>query len=519
MKKITKIEPSKQNDMKKLKVAAYCRVSTDMDDQLESLEAQKKHYEQVISENPSWIDAGIYYDEGLSAMKMKTRPELMRLLSDCRKGRVDFILTKSISRLSRNTTDYLQMVRELTALGIGIFFERENINTLEIEDEFMLSVLSSLAESELLSISENEKWSVQKHFMNGDFKQAIAPYGYYLDNGDLKIDKEKALIVRYIFDEALSGKGAYKIAKELNEREIHPMLTNHWNVSVIQNMLKNERYVGDVLYQKTFADSNYIRHMNHGERDQYLHQDHHDAIISRKQFDQVQKLISLHRNEKKIKRDITDYQQRYPFSGIIICEECGGHLKRKIIHSRVSGPYIGWECSTHVADKSKCSLKTVSEDVIKATFTTVTNKLIFSRKELLVPFVQAIRRCSSSDFDKQIEELNLKLEENTKKAQTMSSLAAENLLDPLVYRTAQIELTAERTELNSKKAILGVQMRENNRGILESGKFLKRISKMRISEDFDESLFTEFVKAVHVYSRVELGFEFTFGLIFREKVE
>lgn len=517
MKTITKIEAEKQ-EKKKLKVAAYCRVSTGMDDQLESLDAQKQHYEQVIRSNDEWAGVGIYYDEGITGTKKDKRPELLRLLRDCKEGRVDLVLTKSISRFARNTTDCLEMVRSLSACGVGIFFESENINTLTMEDEFVLTVLGSLAENESMSISENEKWSIQKRFMKGTFKQGIAPYGYYMEHGVMKIDTEKADIVHFIFDEASAGKGAYKIAKELNAEGIPSLLTDHWNVSVIQNMLRNERYIGDVLYQKTYSDNNFVRYTNRGECDQYLHRNHHEAIISREQFERVQTLIEMHRKEKNISPD-TNYQKRYAFSGKLICEECGGHLKRKKVQGRVSGQYIAWECQTHVQDKNQCSLKVIPEDVITAAFVTVTNKLIFSRKELLVPFVKSIQGSGTGDVGKKIEEINRKLEENSGKAQTMAALAADNLLEPTAYRAAQTELAAERAELNSEKSVLGIQIRDSFTGVSEGGKLLKRISQMQISKKFDEDFFSEFVKAVHVYSREELGFEFSCGLIFREAVK
>ena len=212
MKKVTKINQNSNNYQKhsKLRVAAYCRVSTDSDEQMLSLEAQVKHYEAYIKANPDWAFAGLYYDEGITGTKKEKRPELLRMISDCEDKKIDFIVTKSISRFARNTTDCLELVRKLIGLGIFIYFEKENINTGSMESELMLSILSGLAESESISISENNKWSVQRRFQNGTYKISSPPYGYDSVDGKLTINEDQAEIVRFIFAEILSGKGTQK---------------------------------------------------------------------------------------------------------------------------------------------------------------------------------------------------------------------------------------------------------------------------------------------------------------------
>jgi site-specific DNA recombinase len=209
LKKITKIAEitSPKINVKKIRVAAYCRVSTDSDAQLESLEAQKTHYENYINSRNDWEFAGLYYDEGITGTKKDKRQELLRLIDDCKSGRVDFIVTKSISRFSRNTTDCLELVRQLLALHIPIFFEKENINTGSMESELFLAILSSMAEGESVSISDNSKWSIQKRFENGTFKVSYPPYGYDWDGEQMLINPEQAAVVKEIFAALLSGKG------------------------------------------------------------------------------------------------------------------------------------------------------------------------------------------------------------------------------------------------------------------------------------------------------------------------
>lgn len=251
MKKITKIEGNQDYIFKpKTRVVAYCRVSTDSDEQLVSLQAQKAHYETYIKANPEWEYAGLYYDEGISGTKKENRSGLLRMLSDCETRSIDLIITKSISRFARNTTDCLEMVRKLMDLGVHIYFEKENINTGSMESELMLSILSGLAESESISISENTKWAIQRRFQNGTFKISYPPYGYQNIDGRMIVNPKQAEIVKYIFAEVLSGKGTQKIADDLNRKGIPSKRGGRWTATTIRGMLTNEKYTGDVICKR-----------------------------------------------------------------------------------------------------------------------------------------------------------------------------------------------------------------------------------------------------------------------------
>ena len=292
MKKITKIEPSSARPTAaKTRVAAYCRVSTGMDDQLVSLETQKNHYKELIGTNPEWVYAGLYYDEGISGTSKEKRPALQRMIADCEKGLIDRIMTKSLSRFARNTTDCLELVRKLLDLGITIYFEKENLDTGSMESELLLSIMSSLAESESVSISENNKWGVRHRFENGTFKIAYPPYGYESQDGVMVINEEEAKWVRWIFEQALSGVASARIAKQLNEKQVPSRRNGNWTPTTIRGMLTNEKYIGDCLFQKTYSDFRFKRHTNNGERDQFYMEDHHEAIISREDFEAVGALI------------------------------------------------------------------------------------------------------------------------------------------------------------------------------------------------------------------------------------
>lgn len=228
MKRITKIDAAKADRKKKLRVAAYARVSTDSEEQLVSLDTQKNHYETYIKARPDWEYAGLYYDEGVTGTKVPKRDGLLKMLADCERGLIDYIIVKSISRFSRNTVDSIEIVRKLCSMGIYIFFEKENIDTGKMESELLLSILSSLAESESHSIAENNKWSIQKRFQNGTYKISYPPYGYEKVNGKMVIDEEKADTVRWIFAEILAGKTLAVVARELNQKGIIPKNRKRW---------------------------------------------------------------------------------------------------------------------------------------------------------------------------------------------------------------------------------------------------------------------------------------------------
>lgn len=239
MGRITKIEATADLTNKKLRVAAYARVSTGFDDQLISLEAQKNHYERLIKSRSDWEFAGLYFDEGISGTKMAKRGGLLSMIVDCERGQIDYILVKSISRFSRNTVESIETVRKLYGMGVYIFFEKENIDTGKMEGELLLSILSSLAESESRSISENSTWSIQKRFRNGTFKVGYPPYGYDNVNGKMVVIPEQGEIVKRMYAQVLAGVSPSQIAKELNEQGVPTKRNGKWTAHTIIGIIRN----------------------------------------------------------------------------------------------------------------------------------------------------------------------------------------------------------------------------------------------------------------------------------------
>lgn len=518
MKAITKIEPSRALMVqKKKRVAAYCRVSTGMDAQIVSLETQKSHYEDYINANPEWEFAGLYYDEGISGTKKESRPALLQMITDCEDGKVDYIVTKSLSRFARNTTDCLELVRKLQNLGIPIYFEKENLDTGSMESEFLLSIMSSLAESESMSISENSKWSVRHRFENGTFKIGYAPYGYSVKDGKFSILAEEAEWVRYIFSETLSGKSSSVIARVLNEKQVPTRRNGTWTASTIRGILRNEKYTGDCLFQKTYSDFRFKRHTNRGERDQFYMEDHHEAIISHADFEAVELLINQHAKEKNIKKADRKYQNKYPFTGKIICGHCGSPFKRKMNYTG-NLKYPSWVCREHIDNKENCPMKAIREDDIKRTFMTMINKLIFGRKEVLQEPLTSLRSETHKMNLRRINDIDLQLEQNTERRMTLTSIMAKGYLEPALYTRECNELAAEADRLAIEKERLVQEVNGNMKKTDEIGELLRFANHSGMLTEFDATLVDRFLDRMIVHSRNEVTFCLKFGLELKERV-
>ena len=519
MKTIRTIEKGSAPRLARLRVAAYCRVSTDQYEQLESLETQRSHYDEYIRAHKNWELVNVYYDEGISGTRADTRPGLQRLMADCRLRRIDMVLTKSISRFARNTADCLALVRELISLNIPIHFEKEGINTSAMESELLLSVMSSLAENESRSISENIKWSVGRRFRNGTYKVSTPPYGYRRENGDLQIEPEEAQIVKRIFREALSGKGAYAIASGLNRDGIMTRRGKSWASVTIFRILRNEAYTGDALYQKTFKDDEYRQRWNtKGEQTQYLATDHHDAIISREDFAAVSALISQRADGRDISRGSDKYQNRYAFTGIIICGECGHAFKRQI-HKSARSAYTAWCCQEHLKNLEACSMKSVREDDIEFAFCVMMNKLIFAGKQLLRPYIDDLKRNSSDAELKRLARLENELEKNTEKTYSVRRLMAGNYMPPDICNHELNTLKAQAEKLKAEIAALEKSAEGSGSVISAIKELIAFTGKNRMLTEFDEELFKRFVNRITVMERSRISFELKCGLALKEELQ
>lgn len=358
MKTITKIETTAVvESTAKKRVGAYARVSSGKDAMLHSLSAQVDYYSRLIRRNADWQYCGVYADEAYTGTKNE-RPEFQRLLADCRSGKLDIVLTKSISRFARNTVTTLETIRELKLLGVDVWFEREKIHSLSEDGEFLLTLLSSFAQEESLSTSENQKWRVRKNFREGK-PTPTKITGYELVGDTFVVIPKEAETVQLIFDLYLSGLGKPAIAKELNARGILSKKGGQWNESVIGKILTNEKYIGDMRLQKTFISDHISKRqvINDGQLPQYYVQDAHEAIIDRDTFAKVQAEI---RRRAEKHTPSKPQQEDYLFTGKIVCEQCGKHYRRKISENKVV-----WICATfNRLGKAHCASQQIPEQVL-----------------------------------------------------------------------------------------------------------------------------------------------------------
>ena len=371
---------------KKMKVAAYCRVSTELEEQDSSYEAQVEYYTSKISENENWKNAGIYADDGKSGTNTKKRADFNAMIQDALAGKIDMILTKSVSRFARNTVDSLVTIRKLKEKNVAVVFEKEGINTLEGTGEILITILSSLAQEESRNISENIRWGVVRKFEKGKVIVNCTKFMGYTKNedGDLVIVPEEAEIVKLIFRLYLEGYSTGKIAKHLEEQGIKTATgQDKWHSTVIDKMLRNEKYMGDALLQKTYtADFLTKRQVkNNGEVAQVYVKDSHKGIIDKETWNAVQE--EFDRRKKFMQRHGTDRysygSECYPFCEKIFCGECGSLFTR---HSWKSRGIVQWQCKNHRKDgKVACTNAYVDNANLENGFVKAFNRLVSEREK------------------------------------------------------------------------------------------------------------------------------------------
>ena len=384
----TQFAGRKTEPQRKIRLAAYCRVSSEQDEQLNSFENQVTYYRSYITTHPEYELAGIYADEGISGTSTKKREEFNKMIADCEAGLIDMVITKSISRFARNTQDCLNYSRKLKDLGIGIKFEKEQINTLDSTGELLFTILSSLAQDESRSISENCQWGIRSLFKRGvQHINTNRFYGYDSDeHGKLIINAEQAKVVKWIFESFMEGYNPDVIVKILNEEEIPTCMGgNKWTCSQIKNILRNEKHMGDSILQKTYTPD-YLTHKsvkNNGQLPQYHIKEDHEAIVSPELWQAVQ--LELDRRKKYMEshslKTMGQYTDENPFSHRVICGYCNHTMSRRT-HSRLNGKIKVWQCGQYYAKKGEhlCSSRTLKENILYDAFDLAWEKMCLDRK-------------------------------------------------------------------------------------------------------------------------------------------
>lgn len=351
-----------------LRVAAYCRVSTDKEDQLNSLSAQRQFFRSYITDHPDWTLVRVFADEGLSGTSIRHRPQFAEMINRALSGEIDLIVTKEVSRFARNTVDTLQMTRTLKEKGVGVLFLNDNIDTRDNDGEFRLTIMASVAQEESRKISERTRWGQLQAMKRGVVFGNQSLYGYTLTSGQLTVEPEQAEVVRSVYHKFLvERKGTHTIARELTEAGARPPLrpSGAWSSTMVLRLLRNEKYCGDLL-QKKYRTTDYLSHrkiLNDGTEEQVLLRDHHEPIITREQYEAVQTAL---KERASTEEDKTRYSARYWFSGKVRCGACGRSFTVKRTRRANGTEYQRFVCRGHYDPAVNCQMRAVHGAVIQA---------------------------------------------------------------------------------------------------------------------------------------------------------
>lgn len=525
-------ERTRQAQMRMIRVAAYCRVSTLMEQQESSYEAQVNYYTEKIKSKSNWKLAGIYADDGKSATSTRKRSDFQSMIDDCMAGKIDMVITKSISRFARNTVDALTNIRKLKEKNIAVFFEKEGINTLEGSGELLITILSSQAQEESRNISENCHWGIVRRFESGKVIVNHSKFlGYTKDeDGNLVIVPEEAKLVHRIFRLYLEGNSSYRIKRILEADGIRTVTGNTvWQATVIDKMLSNEKYMGDALMQKTYTIDFLTKKkvINRGIVPQYYVEDDHEAIIPKELFQQVQeekaRRAAIYRPSARKKTETVKgkYSSKYALSELMVCAECGQPYRRQV-WSKYGIKTAVWRCDNRLkygAKKCKNS-PTLRESTVQEAIMTSVNKVVEDQGE----FVQAFRanviriigsyssQAEPTKYDGQIEALQGRL------LQLIEESARTECADEEFDRKYRA-IADEMKDLKKKRAKVIQERRladsyeqrlEDMEGYIKKAGYLKR--------EFDDDLVRRLIQTVKVLNENWIEIQFQSGIVLRQEM-
>jgi len=498
------------------KVCAYARVSTDSEEQLTSYNSQIEYYSNKIKSNPDWEYVGVYADEGITGTQVKNRTEFQRMIDDALNGKIDIIIAKSISRFARNTLDTLKYCRELREHGVDVYFEKENIHTLELDSEMFLTLYSAFAQAESESTSMNVKMGLKAKMKRGE---AVGFYGCYGLKWDKKekvytIDEEEANVVRRIFKLYIEGVGTGRIAKILTNEGIKTATgKSYWQQATICRIINNEKYVGDLMTQKSYVDNplTHKKKQNYGEKDKYYTKDHHIAIIDRETFEKAKEIYS--KRSKKTNPDghthCDKYSLRYAFSAKIFCAFCGcNYVRRSCKRKTTEGKHVYWACTHRVSSGAVCCSRSIRDEYLKELFVEVHNKLCKEYKKSNDKLMKIIKdSLEKNDYANELKKIESEINSVNSKISNLLDLKLENYIDKDAYMKKEIELTEKLKDLKEKRINVEKKMNSNQ----EISNRLKKIEKVlsgnnKITE-FDREVFDSLVECIIVGEKNDDGTE------------
>ena len=498
---------SSRRRIERLRVAAYCRVSTDDEDQIKSYNSMVRHYTDLIQSNKEYIFAGVYADRAITGTKVDKREEFQRLIQDCMDGKIDLIIAKSIPRFARNTLDTLKYVRMLKERNIAVYFEVEKINTLK-DGEFLMTILSSVAQQEVENTSAYVKKGLKMKMKRGELVgfQGCLGYDYDVNTKSISINEEGAKTVRYIFDRYVAGAGSTMIARELNEQGILTIKGNPWVSSSVMGIINNEKYKGDILLGKTFTvDPISKRRLdNLGEEDRYYIHNHHEGIVSEETFDRAQEIRNRRNGGRK--HNVTPgkrekFSRQYAFSCMLECGFCGASLSRRRWHSNSKYKKTIWQCvkSTKNGKRFCPDSKGIPEQVIEEAFIESYRMLCKDNRDVLDEF---LRRVEKTLGENSIPEQITALDKNISKIQAKRKVLLDKYLKGIVsqdiYEETDIGLKKDFTNEKAKLEYLQQQLDDETSLQRRVSDFKKALSENEVLEEFDRGIFESIIEKVIV---------------------
>lgn len=519
-----------RNPYQQLRVAAYCRVSTEQEEQQNSYQVQISYYTDLINRKKEWTLVKIFADEGISGTQAKKRPEFLKMIRMCRQQKIDLIITKSISRFARNTVDCLEYVRQLKDLGIGVIFEKENLNTLTMTSEFMIALYGSFAQAESESISKNVSWGKQKAYAEGKVSFQYAKLlGYKKGaNGKPEIVPEEAETVRMIYDLFLDGLSFTRIKKALeNQNLLTATGKKIWSESNIKSILKNEKYVGDALLQKTFTVDCISKKVqkNNGERPMYLVTNHHDPIIDRDTFNRVQQELARRTSKRKISdKTITEqgkYSSKYALSELLICGHCGTPYRR-CTWTSCGRKQIVWRCISRLEHGKKyCTdSPTIHEEPLQRAILSAVNEYLDCREEIAKILKANIGSVLECQGQQKIINLKNRLKELDKARNDIISLITSGGCDEDKMDSEFAKIYAEEQSVNEQLAELKkkAEISADTQDKIDRAMEMIEHEKFEI-EVFDNVIIRKLIDCIKVLSKTEILIIFKGGIEVKAIIE
>lgn len=509
------IEATQSVSATKLRVAAYVRVSSASEDQLNSFEAQRRYYTGLIAQKDAWKLVDIYADEGITGTSAQKRPDFQRLLADCHRGLVDRVLVKSISRFARNTAECLETIRELKRLGVSVYFEKENIDTATMSGEMLTTIFAAIAQAESKSISGNMRWSYQKRMESGKFVPPRQPYGYQLVNGRISISENRARIIRQIFQDYLAGISTDSIAKRLEDDSRSALLLQErkWNHVMILSILKNEKYAGNSCWQKFYTTDTFPheKRRNNKNVNRYFAENTHPAIIDHDTFDRVQQLLT--RRSAKTSQSIT--AQTSPFRGLVCCGHCGSTFRWKEIRG------VAYRiCRSHVRAKDACPILPIPESELTFAFL----RLYYNLKHHGSPILQTMLQNLTTIRERQmlwsidILTLNREISDLSSQLQMLAVMRQQGLIDPDIHIAQSNAVTGKlRTAKQKKEQLLQTDADTTLQDTQDLLDILEESPD--VFDAFDADIFNSLVEKIIVESNEKIRFRLRNGLELVETIE